>query len=117
MTPAQKESCNRFLTEWMGECWHEFGSSVMIGKGWDYNRCSKCGAVFGERKALFPDYFSPAGFFATWNRAIFDKNWNSFVKKFGVLGPGISWSRCVTITVVDPEIFPYEWAKFLGWEP
>ena len=53
-----------------------------------------------------PNYFTPEGFFLLWNKA----------KESTELEEYNGDSESIPIRLIDPQVLPYEWAKFLGWK-
>ena len=109
MTPEQKESCNHFLAKWTGECWHEFDDDAGV-----YWRCKKCRKQMSMCHTNNPNYFTPEGFFLLWNKAKESKYWDIFVRenishKIYNIAKRLSY-------LIEPQVFPYEWARFLGWK-
>jgi hypothetical protein len=110
----QKESCNKFLTEWMGECWHKFTrpEEKWVESG---SVCKKCGKeVSTDNVYQRFNYFTPEGFFLLWNKANEGGSFYAFLyKEWGSI-EDMYIDR--VISLINPEIFPYKWARFLGWK-
>jgi len=58
------EARDKFLTEAMGECWHEWGS---YNSAVHTRFCNKCFA--DKRHGINTDFSTPDGFFKLWNWA------------------------------------------------
>jgi hypothetical protein len=99
MTPETKESINRFLTEWTGDKWKE---------------------PFCEFQVM-PNYFTPEGFFQIWNKAKESEGWEDFLADNGRIDIIHSFMNqakvwMMRVDLIDPQVFPYEQARFLGWK-
>ena len=112
MTPEQKESCNRFLCEWMGECWHEWATK---SDAYPRVRCSKCGKFYINTKGN-PNYFTPKGFFAIWNEAKESGEWGTFLMIHGRHWRDSPEYDLLQTNLIDPLVFIPKWARFLGWK-
>lgn len=124
MDTKTKESLNRFITEWMGECWHDWYKPV---KGiWSYGyKCSKCGLEedreFGYKER--PDWTSRERFLDLWDKAkeseAGPKYWEQIT--YHIMGESFFDFRLVANDVL-PKVFnefatfAEEWAIFLGWK-
>ena len=94
----------RILTEYLGECWHEWVNGLDP-------KCTKCGS-----KDYPPVMFSTwLGFGKLWEAAQKDKEWIEF----------LNWAHeglneiaaCDLIEwLIGPDRFATAWAKFKGWE-
>lgn len=55
----KNEARDRFLTELIGECWHDsYGGKIYLPKNYSYDTCSKCSAPTSNR----PDFSTWEGF-------------------------------------------------------
>jgi hypothetical protein len=103
---------DQFLTEWMGECWHEYVSynwrDSAKGKVNHTFACNKCGHQDIERKNN--NFSTWPGFGKLWEAAWEDKDFDKFLdwyeNELGKLG----W------LLVNPNTFADSWAKFQGWK-
>ena len=118
---------DQFLTEWLGECWHEWelqiedaGPYAKFGE-WLY-KCSKCEAHSNEnmsdRMVVRPSFSTWPGFGKLWEAAQKDEDeWDKFVRwywkeQWDITSGWIGISQ----TMVHPDRFADAWAKFKGWK-
>lgn len=109
----RKESCNKFLAKWMGECWHEWNIDR------DRWKCKKCGALDWSNPIMIgQDYFYDSGFFTIWNRAKENKGWFDFTWRMTIERKKVGHQKIDALLnyLISPQVFPYEWAKWLGWD-
>lgn len=126
LTSEQKEQANRYLAKCLGKCWHKVPKSEQweIDDGWS-EECLKCGELI-PLKNYNPDYFSDSGFMTILREAKKSKGWFDFVvtmatKKMGhpeIVSPPylnyLSYLPRFLIDLIDPDIFAWEFAKWLG---
>ena len=116
MDDKTKKSLNRFLTEWMGQCWHE----------WERDRegratiCKKCKVTFqGSKNTYGFDWTSRSTFLDIWDKARESERWGKFIQ--------FLWSEWVNyphhntfnerfVDLIAQPTFAEEWARFLGWK-
>lgn len=109
-----QELINKFLTEKMGKCWHEWkgASSGMT--------CIKCGyrVAYHTNPPINFDFFTWEGFGKLWEWDIKQEWWKKFVKK-----NGISWfwlnapsTLLIIVDHINPEKFAIATAEFLGYK-
>lgn len=106
-----KKSLNKFLSEWMQECWHPNWDYI----GFDEWRCTKCKKISENIRPEFsrPDYTTEDGFWILWRAAQKSESWPKFLiieTQLGVLN-SLYWTK-----LIDPPVFAESWAKFLGWK-
>ena len=101
---------DQFLTEMMGECWHE--PVWNADNYWSYTiplsernlSCKKCFANSCEH----PDYSTPYGFFRLWNWCKEQEWWVDF------------WYSTVIpddfLKLINPEVFANAIARYRGWK-
>jgi hypothetical protein len=100
-----KHSINKFLAEkFFCQCWHEFQPDGNF-------LCKKCGRSWPENN---PDYFTWPGFGLVWEKAKESEGWFNF--QIYTHKHSSASHDFVFINLINPEIFSYEWAKFLGWK-
>jgi len=126
MDKDKQEAVNKFLTEEMGKCWHEWEK----GYGYFYT-CEKCNQEFEGRFPYMPNYFIWEGFGILWNWAKGQEWWytaeieieeegkpRGFIQVYGIV-------ECNSDNIpqwgfpekyIDPIIFPIKLAEFLGWK-
>ena len=96
---------NSFLTEAMGECWHEWGPTICEFKA----KCQKCGKVTSVH--YFGQFFDRQGIdFSTWES--FGKLWTWAIDQewFYLM---MAHHGCGPVDIVNPELFADEVYKFL----
>jgi hypothetical protein len=117
---------DQFLTEMMGECWHEWGCSLKL----ESVACIKCGESFFDNT----DFSTPEGFFRLWNYCKEQEWWGEFIYTYGrdltlsldnvknkPRGQQISkldnpFEYHLLNTIVHPDTFANAIAIFKGWE-
>ena len=105
MDDKTKESLNRFLTEWMGECWHDLEWMPRLkGKTLYQWECLKC-----KKKVKYapepPDWTSRSLFLDLWDKAMESKEWTKFQADI-----------LQVYDLIAQPTFAEEFAKFLGWK-
>ena len=105
---------NRFLSERMGWCWHEW----QVGED-GKNHCIHCG--ISSRDPFSMDFFTPEGFFELWNWARKEEWWVRCKQDFAIT----EWTRVgkdnfqtfgeFAETLIDPVLFPAAVARYLGY--
>lgn len=80
---------DKYLTEAMGECWHEWKSHRRHMSGLSTHivkECLKCDAVsYDEHKICNNNFSTPEGFFKLWNWAI-EQEWWDNANKYSIHG-------------------------------
>jgi hypothetical protein len=107
MTAETKESINRFLCEWIRNGYCHDPKHIVLHFGEQV--CPECFRLCPGKEIDWPDYFTPEGFFQIWNKAKESKEWHIFRMNRG------ADMNCIKVRIIDPQVFPIEWAKFLGW--
>ena len=87
---------DQFLTEMMGECWHEWDG------GCSYI-CDKCNKKYKHN----PNFSTSNGFFKLWNFCKEQEWWMKFIYKKIFIGHEPD---------INPETFANAIAKFKGWK-
>jgi hypothetical protein len=107
---TDQERDNRELTEWMGECWHEYDP---LNSG----ICCKCGKLEMYYKNL--NFFNnPADWVRLWNRAKESKGLDEFLAKrvngYIIRSTVTEYPDVYLINqrLIGPA-FPAAWAEFL----
>jgi hypothetical protein len=72
------ENRDRFLTSFMGACWHETTGEPVTKFGSKGFMCIKCGMFFSAQN----DYSMPEDFLKLWEWAKNDSRLEEFIKKF-----------------------------------
>ena len=118
MNDKTKESLNRFLTEWMGECWHE----------WERDRegratiCKKCKVTFqGSKNTYGFDWTSRERFLDLWDKAKESEEWDKFIAHLTMFTKRPNLEEVIIIIngvfdLISQPTFAEEMAKFLGWK-
>jgi hypothetical protein len=70
---------DKFLTEMMGECWHEQGKANYAGGMFLFWTCAKCKEGF--KKSDINDFSAWEGFGKLWEFAIKQDWWQGFLNK------------------------------------
>lgn len=105
------EEINKYLTEQLGECWHEYVWQTAYAPQVDsYYKCIDCShEVFGQ--TMNPgngDFSTPDGFFKLWRWAIEQEWWNDFINSIG------GWTVWIEPEkIIDPETFAKAIANYL----
>lgn len=91
----------KFLTEAMGECWHEKVSEFFPGV-----ICISCGA-YSEDDNYRYDFSTPEGFFKLWKWAQKQTWWKKFIEPIGkiVCDCGECNDCMIDTHWVDPDLF------------
>jgi hypothetical protein len=117
MDDKTKESLNRWWTEYMGGCWHEFTNRINLSGGRIIVRCLKCKGLFSVYTEN-PDYTARSAFLDIWDKAreseVWNDFWYSFIEKDGLVK---TYQRTSNVfSLIDQPTFAEEWAKFCGWK-
>jgi hypothetical protein len=105
---------NRFLTEAMNECWHEF---LQVPKPFDEGTkesdiCAKCGE---EKPVAYNNFSTPDGFFKLWSWAQKQEWWADVVRwDFFIDEEGITnGANFIQEAMIDPDRFADAVYQFL----
>lgn len=125
MTEQEHEQANKDLTEWMGECVHDW---EQVERPWSgelkltFTVCKKCKANWNqiEDRIGITNFFTHEGFFRLWNRAKARPEWEEFKQeKINEAFNDFSSEEGIIHTVATRFIdligpaFPEEWWRFL----
>lgn len=104
------ESRDKFLTEWMGQCWHEYRTILDNSFNGYHNECEKCGHDSGEFK-YYPSYDDWTGFGILLQAVKKDEDIDKFcIQTWGVHIRGLPFD------MIDPDTFATKLATFKGWK-
>lgn len=112
---TNKPEINKYLTEAMGGCVHDWERLNTGGVG-----CKKCKRVQGKITSGIIDFFTADGFFKLWEWAMGQGWWNNFIvllwKKNGHRYTEVSFPLMVEYiptNYVDPDTFATEVYQYL----
>lgn len=75
---------DKFLTEAIGECWHEWKEVCRAGNCWGYHECQECGKLLGQYKPVEQNNFSTwQGLGKLWEWATQQEWWYLFLYTYG----------------------------------
>jgi hypothetical protein len=109
---------DQFLTEWLGECWHEVPDN-----GFKYQICKKCGAAILIVTG-WQDFSTWPGFGKLWEAAQKDEEFERFLVEQEIVkdcsyegwdGFTVSAYK-LNLSFINPDRFAAAWAKFKGWK-
>jgi len=92
---------DQFLTEKMGECWHEFPSGLISGQ-----YCIHCG-----KKLRNLDFSTWEGFGKLWTWAKEQEWWEKFLKKITYFNLRNEW-----VDYISPDCFADAVAEYLKYK-
>jgi hypothetical protein len=99
---------DQFLTEWLGECWHEWDGIRLLGG--PIMTCHKCKHTMAGWEP--EDFGTWLGFGKLWEAAQIDEEWARFLYSFYGQAP----DRLKLTELINPNRFATAWAKFKGWK-
>jgi len=111
------EEVNKAITEFMGECWHEFD----LSNNNVIRPCIKCGQNWwgiSTNSFSWFDYLAPENFLKVWEKAKEDERWEEFRHEFCRVayreGDGLKdlFNR-IANDLIGPQ-FVRKWAEFIG---
>ena len=95
---------DQFLTEMMGECWHEL----------DEYHCIKCKEMIYQLNEGHQDFSTPEGFFELWNFCKEQEWWLKFV--YNEIFVGYEPHPDDVFKYINPTVFADSIAHYRGWK-